>query len=160
MALNSNFKPQFTSDQLKEELRRRVGVIKTLVVNEMQYAGEKGVIEARDPSDESKDYRDRTSNLRKSTGYFIFDNNLKLVGNFVNDVAGTVGASVGEQKAKDIGNKFPKGLTFVMVAGMVYGPWVEARGYNVLTPAAILVETEINKQLIRLVARINSKKAK
>ncbi len=156
MAL-ANFRPQFTSDQLKEVLRQKMQIIKTMIVNEMQYAGEKGVIEARDPTDKERDYTDRTSNLRKSTGYTIFDNNLRLVGNFGVDAAGTVGGSVGEQKSKDIGNKFPKGLTFVMTAGMFYGPHVEARGYNVLTPASILVETEINKQLIRLVARINKK---
>lgn len=179
MALN-NFTPTFTHDELKDVLRQKMGIIRTLLINEMEYAGELAISEARDPADEDKNYTDRTSNLRKSTGYFIFDNNLVVKGNFEEDAAlgggrfsrrkpnrrqqkkkrsgnATTGANVGRQKAHVIANESPTGLTFVMVAGMIYGVWVEARGYNVLTPASQIAEENIKKQFTRLVNRINRK---
>jgi hypothetical protein len=175
VALN-NFRPQFTNEQLRAVLREKMEIIKVALIAEMEYAGEQGISEARDPSDEEKNYTDRTSNLRKSTGYFIFDNNLVVQGNFQEDDAAggrfsrgkpnrrnqkrknaTTGANVGRQKAHVIANEYPTGLTFVMVAGMIYGVYVEAKGYNVLTPASLIAETNIKKQFARLVNRINKK---
>ena len=150
----SGFKPQFTLDELRAVLRKKTEIIKTALVNEMQYAGELGIAEARDPH-HNKNYTDRTSNLRKSIGYLLMDKNNQLVNNFPNDDANTTGAAIGSNKAREIASKFPAGLTFVMTAGMIYGPWVEAKGYIVLTAGAKIAEDSIKKQFKRIVNMVN-----
>lgn len=157
MAVGS-FKPQFTLDELRAVLREKTEIIKTALVNEMQYAGELGVSTARDPAQGTRNYTDRTSNLRKSIGYLVMDKNNQLVNNFPPDDATTTGAAIGNNKAREIAAKFPAGLTFVMTAGMIYGPWVEAKGYVVLSGAARVAEQSIKKQFKRIVAMVNRKR--
>ena len=60
----------------------------------------------------------------------------------------------GQKEEKAFINKvisqYPKGFVLVVVAGMKYASYVEARNYNVLTSAELLAEREIPRLLKEL----------
>jgi hypothetical protein len=82
-------------------------------------------------------YKDQTGNLRSSIGYVIMQDGKEIVNNF--EVmpgpvgSGTEGANIGLQIAGEAARSFPASLVAVVVAGMYYAVYVEAKGLDVLT---------------------------
>ncbi len=94
-----------------------------MVVN--QKVGEDFVRDAR----QVNTYRDRTANLRNSVGYAIVRDGSMAQENFP---GGGVGAAEGRKAA----NEALLGVdenALAMVAGMNYGVYVEAKGYDVIS---------------------------
>ena len=59
----------------------------------------------------------------------------------------------GQSIAEKVG-KETKGVALVVVAGMNYAAYVEARGYNVLSSAEHLAERELPRMLEKLITNI------
>lgn len=96
--------------------------------------GERSIIEARD----NGSYTDRTGNLRNSVGYVVLlDGVVQSQGNINKH---------NQEQIEKIKVKYPKGLVLIVVAGMNYAAYVEAKGYNVLSSAELMAEN-ILKQL-------------
>jgi len=99
------------------------------------------VAEAR----KSGSYTDRTGNLRSSIGYCIVENGSVITKSGFEKVSSTAsqGKQAGEKSLSDLIAEYSKGLVLIVVAGMNYAVYVEARGFNVLDSA----RTEGKKQV-------------
>lgn len=96
--------------------------------------GERCITEARD----NGSYTDRTGNLRNSVGYMVLLDGIEQSQSNIN--------KLNRKQFDTIKAKYPKGLVLIVVAGMNYAAYVEAKGYNVLSSAELMAEN-ILKQL-------------
>ena len=95
-------------------------------------------------------YADQSGNLRSSIGFVIYYNGEKVsTGGFGGGAlfpnkegvrgSGKEGTEKGGNVAEEIAEQFPKGFVLVVVAGMEYAAYVEAKGYDVLTGSSFLM---------------------
>jgi hypothetical protein len=91
-------------------------------------------------------YTPRTQALLNSTGYAIVRDGIIVSGTNFQGKSG----SIGEQKIKELALKYPKGIALIVVAGMNYAAYVEAKGFNVLTSAELLAEKLVPEMLKEL----------
>ena len=96
--------------------------------------GERCITEARD----NGSYTDRTGNLRNSVGYMVLLDGIEQSQSNIN--------KLNRKQFDTIKAKYRKGLVLIVVAGMNYAAYVEAKGYNVLSSAELMAEN-ILKQL-------------
>lgn len=137
MGITSNFDERKLKDFL---LGRTLQQFEAAVVNQLQYLGEMCVNEAR----ERGSYKDRTGNLRGSIGYGVFKDGEPVTSGGFEPVNGSPdGPDTGRTLLAKIGGENPQGFSLVVVAGMNYAVYVEARGYNVLTSSELLAEREL-----------------
>lgn len=128
-------------------------------IKRLKKLGEECVIEAR----EKGDYRNRTSNLRSSIGYIIFVDGVAVVEDtFVQlpperESKDTVydGGEQGRLFAQSIGST-TKGVALVVVAGMNYAMYVEAKGKNVLASAQRYAQRELPRMVQELTNTIKN----
>jgi hypothetical protein len=100
--------------------------MKTDAVGAAHYLGQSIVNDAR----ESGNYQDHTGNLRNSVNYVVAS------GNDVDNVVDDRGHPEAKQESQNFGEavKGEKNKTkLIIYAGMEYGIFVEARGYDVIT---------------------------
>lgn len=111
--------------------------------------GEKAVTEAR----KNHRYENQTGNLQSSIGYCIVDSGKVVFGGaetfeVVKD--GQKGAEEGCEYLSRLVSEHPSGLVLIVVAGMEYAAYVEAKNLNVLDSAELLVEHELSAILRQL----------
>jgi hypothetical protein len=101
-------------------------------------------------------YKDQTNNLRSSIGFVIYYNGQKLFRDFKKsgtgtggggDISGQQGQVQGESLADKVSSKFPSGFVAVIVAGMNYALYVEAKGFDVITGSTLDIGQELNEFL-------------
>lgn len=120
------------------------------VLDSIYLSLERSAIEVVNDAKNRDTYADQTGNLRSSIGYVIFYNGeqVKAGGfgggaSFPNEDgvrgAGTTGTSAGEKFALEVGKKYSRGFVVVIVAGMEYAAYVEAKGYDVITGSSFLL---------------------
>lgn len=136
-------RPRFTKQDVSKIIAGRMRRIEAAIINALQFLGEQCVINARDLGS----YKDRTGNLRSSVGYVVVANGRVVGRNFKGD---SEGVRQGEKLANDIAKGYLNGYALIVVAGMNYAAYVEARGYNVLSSAELLAEREMPQILKRL----------
>ena len=139
-----------SSAEIEEYFDQRVKAIRQAQINNLVYVGEAAVKEAR----ESGRYKDQTGNLRSSIGYCVLDNG-KVIKESSFDVArgvwkddkgrkhpysGDAGSSEGREFLPKLISEHSKGLALIIVAGMNYAAYVEAKNYNVLDSAEQMAE--------------------
>ncbi len=108
------------------------------LIGQMVLLGEKCVAQARD----NGSYQDQTGNLRNSTGYVVLYNGI---------VQKKTGISkLNERIVEETIPKYQKGVVLLVVAGMKYAVYVEAKNYDVLTSAELLAEQEVPRMLSKL----------
>lgn len=163
-------KASFYNYLIEQAEGARIGAL-----NVLNYVGLECVKEAR----ESGKYTDRTGNLRSSVGYAILEDgkvisksgfekvrgqgkNYQLVnfktkqGQIVKYWAkgksgdGTQGSNTGQALINQLASTYNTGLVLVVVAGMDYASYVEAKGYNVLNSAETLAKTLVPQMLKQL----------
>lgn len=140
--------PQFNSNDIERILREKIEKYHQKVIRILKYVGEKCINEAR----EHGSYQDQTGNLRSSIGYIVLKDGKPIEkGGFAPTERGTKKGKDGQKEGEAFINKvtsqYPKGFVLVVVAGMKYASYVEARNYNVLTSAELLAEKEVPKLL-------------
>lgn len=148
-------KAQFTQEQLKRRFDAFLAMVKKEQIARMQRLGEMCLIEARN----NKGYMMQTGALLSSTGYMIFVDGVALHSQFdaasgAESNAAQNGIKAGQSLAEKVG-KNTKGIALVVVAGMNYAAYVEAKGYNVLSSAEHLAQRELPRMLEKLVQTIN-----
>lgn len=97
-------------------------------------------------------YKDRTHNLRGSTGYTVVDNgNIVTIGGFQQIEGGSDGPKKGREYLDSLikENKV-NGPMLIVVAGMNYAKYVADKGYNVLDSAEILAEKLIKELQLKI----------
>lgn len=116
----------------------------------LAYIGEELCNHARTitPSHDSGGYEDQTGNLRSSIGYRIYrDAEIVQDGGFKN-VSGGDGIDQAKNALDNYGLAYSiptNGWTLVIVAGMSYAAYVEAKGYNVLHLTNIEMKKKIEE---------------
>lgn len=111
---------------------------------------------ARSTTKASKNFLDQTGNLRSSMGYIIVDNGRVInFSDFKQVKEGDTGTVRGKALARQLADRFGKGICMVFVAGMEYAVFVENRGYDVLTSANLQAETDIPDLLKELGYKIS-----
>ena len=140
--------PQFNSNDIERILREKIEKYHQKVIRILRIVGEKCINEAR----EYGSYQDQTGNLRSSIGYIVLKDGKPIEkGGFAPTERGTKKGKDGQKEGEAFINKvtsqYPKGFVLVVVAGMKYASYVEARNYNVLSSAELLAEKEVPKLL-------------
>ncbi|HRY32109.1 MAG TPA: hypothetical protein P5531_03985 [Bacteroidales bacterium] len=125
-------KPGFSHTDIEKAMLRRLERIDRAIVFRLSRLGEECVNNAR----EFGSYIDRTGNLRNSVGYLLLKDGSVLRQNFKRTAGGgEEGTAVGQNLAHQIAMAYPAGYVLIVVAGMDYAAYVEARNRNVLATA-------------------------
>lgn len=115
-------------DQIKEKVIEQV-------TKKLLEVGERCVAEARN----NGSYTDQTGNLRNSVGYVVM--------NMGKEVGRSNISTLNQKVIDEIKAKYANDVVLIVVAGMNYAAYVEAKNYNVLTSAELLAEKLLNKCL-------------
>lgn len=121
--------------QLQERLQKMKEAVERRLDMELMQLGEEAVTHAK----EYKGYKDHTANLKNSISYALFKDG-RLVRQNVGKIPEPDATVEGQGQVENNlmayatanGVVAPKGYTLIVVAGMNYGAYVEAKGYNVL----------------------------
>ena len=142
-------------DEIDKEISDILYKVNKDIIRVLSYVGEKCVIEARNRSQEES-WFDQTGNLRSSIGYVIYHNGIKIDSSLFDVVKnGAEGKGTGESLADDIASKYPTGYVLVVVAGMSYADYVEAKdNKNVLASSYSLANTLVPKMMEELKQRM------
>ena len=119
------------------------------LVKVFEYVGESCIAEAR----VAGNYTDRTGNLRSSIGYVIVVDGKVQKTVIVSPSKGddkSKGKTSAVNMLKELVHGYPNGVALVIVAGMNYAGYVEARNYNVLLSAEQLSKTMLPMLLRQL----------
>lgn len=138
----------FGFEEAKRMAQESGGIPDDEMLLRLSYIGEELCNHARTitPGHSTGGYDDQTGNLRSSIGYRILkDGQRKQDGGFK-----SVGGDEGESNANDALNEFSSqcnanGWTLLIVAGMNYAEYVQAKGYNVLHLTAIELQDKIEE---------------
>lgn len=121
------------------ELQKRLLYMKDAVERrldmELRQLGEESCTHAK----ENKGYKDRTANLKNSMSYALFKDGQQVMQS-IGQIPKPDEDKNGQQQVSEnlslyaagSGVVAAKGYTLIVVAGMNYGKYVEAKGYNVL----------------------------
>lgn len=147
-------KPNFTKDDVRKRFDAFLNEIEKKQIARLQRLGEMCLVEART----NKGYMMQTGALLSSTGYEVFVDGVAIHSQFdaasgAESNAAEIGIKSGQSIAETIG-KGTKGIALVVVAGMNYAAYVEAKGYNVLSSAEHIAERELPRMLEKLISNI------
>lgn len=129
--------------------------IHRLTVRALASLGEQCVRLARDRAPELS-WIDQTGNLRSSIGYIITHNgNILRYSDFKQVKRGSEGTKTGKDFAEEIANQFSNEYVLVVVAGMNYAEFVEAReNKDVLATPELFVKKELPIMIEKLKRQI------
>lgn len=148
MGMTPKYNPHRLVQKRKASLQQRFERALLLVLNEL---GMELVKYAR----ENRTYTDRTGNLTNSMGYVILRRGSQVAH------GGEQGNGEGQKAALDLYYKLALGTkydyTLIIVAGMEYAAYVEAKGYNVLMPVQLKANTEFASRMKELVVKYDAK---
>lgn len=133
-----------------DTLKKGKKSVKDEVVEVFADAGEHAVRGARAPR--GKQYKDRTSNLRSSTGYVLTVDGKPAIGGGYTPVkeTGKPGAKAGKAHGKEMADKADtNSVSLFVTTGMSYAQYVDARGYDVLDTAEADATAVLEEKLKR-----------
>ena len=113
----------------------------------LKYLGENLVKYAKD----KHNYTDQTGNLTNSIGYVVVQNSKPIHFGGLNQPGD--GANAGLEVAMKMAAKAPGSFSLIIVAGMNYAAYVEAKGYNVILPAELKAKTDFPAAINKLVEK-------
>ena len=115
------------------------------VINTLAYLGEQCISMVREGK-EAGLWTDRTGNLRSSIGYVVVYNGqiVELAG-FNPMGTGIEGQTEGGTYAEQLAKQQTKGYALIVVAGMAYASYVEAKGFDVLANTELYARQEAPK---------------
>lgn len=117
----------------------------------LQALGESLVKYAKD----SHNYTDRTGNLTNSIGYVVVHD--KKVISFGGLNHSGEGSDSGMKVAMKMAEKTLSSFSLIIVAGMNYAAYVEAKGYNVILPAELKAKNDFPATMKRLMDMAKAK---
>lgn len=133
--------------QIMQYMQDELTAYERIIIRILARCGEKCVIQAR----EFGSYQDQTGNLRSSTGYVIVKNGQIINASGFEPVkGGAEGSSEGQSFVQKLASEFPQGIALIVVAGMNYAAYVEAKGKDVLTSSELLANRIVPQMLSQL----------
>lgn len=139
-------KPTFTRSDIQQRNQQFVDAVLITVEKVL----ERSIAEIVNLAKKTDTYTDRTNNLRSSIGYVLYKDGQKVSASFEKagaggDGNGAIGTQKGESYAQTVASQFSKGYVVVLVAGMDYAAYVEAKGFDVITSAGNQIDPAIKK---------------
>ena len=120
------------------DIRKAFEQLETEVDDAMRETGENAIQYATSKTR----YQNRTYRLRNSPGYAITDGRIKEM-----RVADNYGREEAVEATAELLNELDhSGRSLILAVGMPYGSYVEAKGYDVLSGAALNAVKELNKK--------------
>lgn len=104
---------------------------------------------------ERHNYQDQTGNLTNSIGYAVVRQGKILTYGGENQPG--EGAAEGLKVAQQMAATLPNSFSLIIVAGMNYAAYVEAKGYNVILPAQLKAMNDFPATVQRLKAMATKK---
>lgn len=104
---------------------------------------------------EKHNYKDRTGNLTNSISYAIVRK--KKLEYFSGENQPNEGAKASLKVAMQMANSLPDAFSLIIVAGMNYAAFVEAKGYNVILPAELKAKKDFPEAMNMLMAKARNK---
>lgn len=136
--------PTFGSGVISEAVKEFQKRVEDATVFQLKYLGENLVTYAK----AMHNYTDRTGNLTNSIGYAVVQNS-KIVTSGGENQPGE-----GSENALSILQKFAEqcsnSFSLIVVAGMNYAAYVEAKGYNVILPAELKCQTDFPETILKI----------
>lgn len=117
----------------------------------LKYLGEELAKYARD----NHNYTDQTGNLTNSIGYAVVRNKEMVYYGTTNQPG--AGADSALQTALKMANGCSSTFSLIIVAGMNYASYVEAKGYNVILPAELKAKKDFPTAMNNLMAKARGK---
>ena len=108
-----------------------------------------GIIQKSGQGSIAKRVAEFQANLEKAAIYMFSYLGEKLA-KYAKDIQPGDGAAEGLKVAMEMAKDYPNSVTLLIVAGMSYASYVEAKGYNVIVPAYLLSLQEFPKYMQRL----------
>lgn len=144
-------KVDISLDKVAKMMGNQTERVEQMLIRRLQYIGEECITIARNLGEEYRglsaeelearrhqphqpNYIDDTGNLRQSIGYLVAKDGKVLKSDLKNANA--------ENLASSVLNDHKEGIVLIMVAGMEYAESVTAKGYDVLSSAAITAKVK------------------
>lgn len=143
-------KAKFDIDKLFESVYARVEDIQDAVIEAIKAACLQTVANAR----RLNTYKDRTTLLRSSIGFVIYDHGKKVAENFEarNGEKGSEGAALGKSIAEQAAASWPNCIVAAVVAGADYALYVESKGLDVISGPCNELNSLLQQYLTEAVA--------
>lgn len=152
--------PQGALDQF---FNTAMNIIKGEIILAFCKLGEEATARVRDRSAEES-WIDHTSNLRSSIGYAVYDHGLKeMESTFATLGMGNEGSAEGRRIVKELASEYSKVYALVVVAGMNYADFVEAKeNKDVLASTELwarsVVDGKLKLAVDRAITKVNQLK--
>lgn len=129
------------------------------IIEIFSYIGEEAIKAARE--DHALNWTDRTGNLRSSIGYMVTYNGKEVFTNgFIQTTApegnGNEGQTEGKRYIEGLKGTNTEGFALVVVAGMNYAEFVEAKGKDVLAGAELHARKRLPEMMEQIPERIKA----
>lgn len=139
-------KPTFQNGAVAAKVQEFQKRLESATVFLLQFMGEELTKYAR----EQHNYTDQTGNLTNSIGYAVIRNG-KIV-NYGGEIKSGDGAAEGLKIAQKMAANASSSFSLLIVAGMNYAAYVEAKGYNVILPAELKAKADLPAYMQKLQA--------
>ncbi|WP_303762483.1 hypothetical protein [Alloprevotella tannerae] len=139
-------KPTFQNGAVAAKVQEFQKRLESATIFLLQYMGEELTKYAR----EQHNYTDQTGNLTNSIGYAVVRNG-KIV-NYGGEIKSGDGAAEGLKIAQKMAANASSSFSLLIVAGMNYAAYVEAKGYNVILPAELKAKADLPAYMQKLQA--------
>ena len=139
-------KPTFQNGAVAAKVQEFQKRLESATVFLLQFMGEELTKYAR----EQHNYTDQTGNLTNSIGYAVVRNG-KIV-NYGGEIKSGDGAAEGLKIAQKMAANASSSFSLLIVAGMNYAAYVEAKGYNVIRPAELKAKADLPAYMQKLQA--------
>lgn len=143
--------PQFGKGYIAAQVAAFREWVEKATLFQLQYLGEQLATYAKD----QHNYTDRTGNLTNSIAYAVVKEG-KIVSYGGENQPGE-GADAALKVATDYAASVPNTFSLIVVAGMNYAAFVEAKGYNVILPAELKARTDFPKVIAQLQEKASKK---
>lgn len=126
-----------------------------LIIQALSKLGDMCVTEARDRAQEES-WFNQTGNLRSSIGYVVVAHGrIVKSSDFGTVLQGSEGSRVGKALAEELARKYSTGFALIVVAGMNYAEYVEAKeSKSVLASAELLAHAEFYNVMEKLKTQV------
>jgi hypothetical protein len=142
-------------DIIAEYFSKVLEIVHHEVLRSLSYLGEKCVTRVRDRSKEES-WIDQTGNLRSSIGYAVLEYGREYIrSTFKQVMKGSEGVTQGNRMIDELAKRYADTYVLVVVAGMSYAEYVEARdSKDVLASTELWARQEINGVMQKTKERI------
>ena len=102
----------------------------------------------------NRNYIDQTGNLTNSIGYVVTHKGKAVSQGGFSGTGEEISAQIGLSLANEIASETQNDFAVIIVAGMNYAAYVEAKGYNVILPAELKARIDFPTMIQRLRTKI------